>query len=236
MDLEESSAPAGRAACSLARRLRRTIRASISACPARLRPPREPSGQQRAGRTGRSTGASTSSGGPAREADSMTWNRTAILAALPVAAVAVIAGVVSFSHIEALGLRTGQTHHRRAAAPARRRRAHRGRVGHPAGRVLARLDRRGPRRGRDAVRQRHVRAAARAARGHRRGLARDRVHGGQLHARALAEVRQVSTAIRQPYPAYPPPSSTVTRTRRPSCSPPTSRPGGCPASALSGPG
>lgn len=39
----------------------------------------------------------------------MTWNRTAILAALPVAAVAVIAGIVSFSHIEALGLRTGQT-------------------------------------------------------------------------------------------------------------------------------
>ena len=39
----------------------------------------------------------------------MTWNRTAILAALPVAAVAVIAGIVSFSHIEALGLRTGQS-------------------------------------------------------------------------------------------------------------------------------
>jgi hypothetical protein len=37
------------------------------------------------------------------------WNRTALLAALPVAAVAVIAGIVSFSHIEALGLRTGQT-------------------------------------------------------------------------------------------------------------------------------
>jgi hypothetical protein len=39
----------------------------------------------------------------------VTWNRTALLAALPVAAVAVIAGVVSYSHIEALGLRTGQT-------------------------------------------------------------------------------------------------------------------------------
>ena len=39
----------------------------------------------------------------------MTWNRTAILAALPVAAVAVIAGVVSYSHIEALGLMTGQS-------------------------------------------------------------------------------------------------------------------------------
>jgi hypothetical protein len=39
----------------------------------------------------------------------VTWNRAAILAALPVAAVAVIAGVVSFSHIEALGLRTGQS-------------------------------------------------------------------------------------------------------------------------------
>jgi hypothetical protein len=39
----------------------------------------------------------------------MTWNRTAILAALPVAVVAVIAGIVSFSHIEALGLRTGQS-------------------------------------------------------------------------------------------------------------------------------
>jgi Protein of unknown function (DUF2637) len=39
----------------------------------------------------------------------MTWNRTTVLAALPVAAVAVIAGIVSFSHIEALGLRTGQS-------------------------------------------------------------------------------------------------------------------------------
>jgi hypothetical protein len=39
----------------------------------------------------------------------VTWNRTAVLAALPVAAVAVIAGVVSFSHIEALGLATGQS-------------------------------------------------------------------------------------------------------------------------------
>jgi Protein of unknown function (DUF2637) len=39
----------------------------------------------------------------------MMWNRTALLAAAPVAAVAVIAGIVSFSHIEALGLRTGQS-------------------------------------------------------------------------------------------------------------------------------
>ena len=39
----------------------------------------------------------------------MTRDRSAILAALPVAAVAVIAGVVSYSHIEALGLRTGQS-------------------------------------------------------------------------------------------------------------------------------
>jgi hypothetical protein len=39
----------------------------------------------------------------------MTWNRTAVLAAVPVAAVAVIAGVVSYSHIEALGLATGQS-------------------------------------------------------------------------------------------------------------------------------
>ena len=39
----------------------------------------------------------------------MTWNRTALLAALPVAAVAVIAGLVSYSHIAALGLRTGQS-------------------------------------------------------------------------------------------------------------------------------
>jgi Protein of unknown function (DUF2637) len=39
----------------------------------------------------------------------VTWNRTALLAALPVAAVAVIAGVVSYSHIEALGLATGQS-------------------------------------------------------------------------------------------------------------------------------
>ena len=38
----------------------------------------------------------------------MTWDRQT-LAALPVAAVAVIAGIVSSSHIEALGLRTGQT-------------------------------------------------------------------------------------------------------------------------------
>jgi hypothetical protein len=39
----------------------------------------------------------------------VTWNRTALLAALPVAAVAVIAGVVSYSHIEAIGLMTGQS-------------------------------------------------------------------------------------------------------------------------------
>ena len=39
----------------------------------------------------------------------MRWNRTALLAALPVAAVAVIAGVVSYSHIAALSLRTGQS-------------------------------------------------------------------------------------------------------------------------------
>jgi hypothetical protein len=39
----------------------------------------------------------------------MTWNRTAILAAVPVAAVAVIAGVQSFSHIEALALRAHQS-------------------------------------------------------------------------------------------------------------------------------
>lgn len=39
----------------------------------------------------------------------MTRKPTAILAAIPVAAVAVIAGIVSFSHIEALGLRTGQS-------------------------------------------------------------------------------------------------------------------------------
>ena len=39
----------------------------------------------------------------------MTWNRTALLAAVPVAAVAVIAGVVSYSHICALGLLTGQS-------------------------------------------------------------------------------------------------------------------------------
>jgi hypothetical protein len=39
----------------------------------------------------------------------MTRDRTALLAALPVAAVALIAGVVSYSHIAALGLRTGQS-------------------------------------------------------------------------------------------------------------------------------
>jgi hypothetical protein len=39
----------------------------------------------------------------------VTWNRTALVAALPVAAVAVIAGVVSYSHIAGLGLRTGQS-------------------------------------------------------------------------------------------------------------------------------
>lgn len=37
------------------------------------------------------------------------WDRSAITAALPVAAVAVVAGVVSYSHIIALGLRTGQS-------------------------------------------------------------------------------------------------------------------------------
>lgn len=39
----------------------------------------------------------------------MTWTRSVLAAAVPVAAVAVIAGVVSYSHIEALGLATGQT-------------------------------------------------------------------------------------------------------------------------------
>lgn len=39
----------------------------------------------------------------------MTWTRSVLAAAAPVAAVAVIAGVVSYSHIEALGLATGQT-------------------------------------------------------------------------------------------------------------------------------
>jgi hypothetical protein len=39
----------------------------------------------------------------------VTWNRITILAAVPVAAVAVIAGVVSYSHIEQLGLQTGQS-------------------------------------------------------------------------------------------------------------------------------
>lgn len=39
----------------------------------------------------------------------MTWDRSAITAALPVATVAVIAGVVSYSHIIALGVRTGQS-------------------------------------------------------------------------------------------------------------------------------
>lgn len=36
-------------------------------------------------------------------------NRSVVLAAVPVAAVAVIAGIVSFSHIAALGMRTGQS-------------------------------------------------------------------------------------------------------------------------------
>ncbi len=39
---------------------------------------------------------------------SLRWNRDAIVAAIPVAAVAAIAGVVSYSHIVALGLRTHQ--------------------------------------------------------------------------------------------------------------------------------
>lgn len=39
----------------------------------------------------------------------MTWTRSVLAAAVPVAAVAVVAGVVSYSHIEALGLATGQT-------------------------------------------------------------------------------------------------------------------------------
>ncbi len=44
-----------------------------------------------------------------RNADvSLRWNRDAIAAAIPVAAVAGIAGVVSYSHIVALGLRTHQ--------------------------------------------------------------------------------------------------------------------------------
>lgn len=39
----------------------------------------------------------------------MRWTRTAVLAAVPVGAVAVIAGVVSFSHIEGLALRAHQS-------------------------------------------------------------------------------------------------------------------------------
>ena len=39
----------------------------------------------------------------------MTRDRTALLAALPVAAVAVFAGIVSYSHIFALAVRTGQS-------------------------------------------------------------------------------------------------------------------------------
>jgi hypothetical protein len=39
----------------------------------------------------------------------VTWTRTAVLAAVPVAAVAVMAGVVSFSHIETLALRAHQS-------------------------------------------------------------------------------------------------------------------------------
>lgn len=38
----------------------------------------------------------------------LRWNRLAIIAALPVAVVATIAGIVSYSHIAALGLRTHQ--------------------------------------------------------------------------------------------------------------------------------
>jgi Protein of unknown function (DUF2637) len=38
----------------------------------------------------------------------LRWNRLAIIAALPVAVVATIAGIVSYSHIVALGLRTHQ--------------------------------------------------------------------------------------------------------------------------------
>lgn len=41
--------------------------------------------------------------------DIVARNRAVLIAALPVAAVAVIAGVVSYSHIEALGLATGQS-------------------------------------------------------------------------------------------------------------------------------
>ena len=39
----------------------------------------------------------------------MTWNRAVILAAVPVAGVAVIAGVVSYGHVEALALAQHQT-------------------------------------------------------------------------------------------------------------------------------
>jgi hypothetical protein len=39
----------------------------------------------------------------------MTWNRAALPAAVPVAAVAVFAGIQSYTHIEDLGLSTGQS-------------------------------------------------------------------------------------------------------------------------------
>ena len=126
----------------------------------------------------------------------MTWNRTAVLAALPVAAVAVIAGIVSFSHIEALGLRTGQTITDARLLPL----AVDGLI--VAGSVIllagSWLGWIGVALGVAGTLYANVMsgAAPRAARCRRRGLARDRVHGGQLHARALAGSVRVAAGIR----------------------------------------
>ena len=48
----------------------------------------------------------------------MTWNRRTLAAGVPVAAVAVVAGVVSYSHIEALALAQHRRSHRPACCPS----------------------------------------------------------------------------------------------------------------------
>ena len=119
---------------------------------------------------------------------SLRWNRDAIAAAIPVAAVAGIAGVVSYSHIVALGLRTHQ-------GPAD---SHllpipidglivAGSVILAAGSPLGWL---GVALGVGGTLFANLQFGIPygAAPGHRVHLARRRIHGGHVHARKMAEI------------------------------------------------
>ena len=89
MDLEEIVCASMARSLSVARRLRRRIRASISAFPGAT------FAHRRAEAVSNELAVQERRSGGRQGGDFMTWNRTALLAALPVAAVAVIAGLVS---------------------------------------------------------------------------------------------------------------------------------------------